>query len=107
MGPMVKLLAAFLGLKPNYDAVPRGFTGLVYEEKDDKVVITSVLPNSPAAKAKLKAGDVITGVKAASIDSGKDLHKALAKAGIGTKWRFTVLRDGKEEEIVVELGKGL
>jgi hypothetical protein len=107
MGPLVKTMAAMLGIKPNFDTVPRGFTGIVYEEKNNKVTIKSVLPDSPAEKAGLKAGDTITEVKTVSIDSGKDLNKALAKAGIGTKWRFTVMRDGEEKEIVVELGKGL
>lgn len=107
MGPLVKMMAAFLGLKPNFETVPRGFTGIEYEETGGKVTVKSVLPGSPAEKAGLKAGDVITGVKTASIDSGKDLSKALAKAGVGTKWRFYVARGGKEEEVVVELGRGL
>ncbi len=107
MGPLVKMMAAFLGLKPNFDMVPRGFTGIEYTEKDGKVSVKRVLPGSPAEKAGLKDGDLITSVKTVSIDSGKDLNKALAKAGIGTKWRFYITRGGKDEEIVVELGKGL
>jgi hypothetical protein len=107
MGPMVKMMAAFLGLKPNFELVPRGFTGIVFEEKDGKVVVKSVLAGAPAEKAGLKAGDVITSIKTDEIKTGKDLSRALAKAGIGTKWRFYITRDGKEEEIVVELGKGL
>jgi hypothetical protein len=107
MGPMVKMMAALLGIKPNFEMVPRGFTGIEYTEKDGKVSIKSVLPGSPAEKAGLKAGDVITSVKTVSIDGGKDLMKALEKAGVGTKWRFYITRGGKEEEIVVELGKGL
>ena len=107
MGPMVKMLTAMLGLKPNFETVPRGFTGIEYEEKDGKVFVKAVLAGSPAEKAGLKAGDHITSVKTDSIDSGKDLTKALAKAGVGTKWRFYVTRGGKDEEVVVELGKGL
>jgi serine protease DegQ len=107
MGPLVKMMAAFLGIKPNFDVVPRGFTGIEYEAKDGKVTVKAVLPGSPAEKAGLKAGDVITNVKAIAIDSEKDLTRALAKAGVGTKWRFTVTRGAKEEEVVVELGKGL
>jgi hypothetical protein len=107
MGPMVKMMAAFLGLKPNFETAPRGFTGFEYAEKGGKVSVKAVLPGSPAAKAGLKVGDVITSVKTDSIESAKDLHRALAKAGVGTKMRFTVSRDGKEEEIVIELGKGL
>jgi hypothetical protein len=107
MGPMVKMMAAFLGLKPNFETAPRGFTGLEYAEKDGKVTVKTVLPGSPAARAGLKAGDVITSVKTDSIESAKDLHRALAKAGAGAKMRFYVTRDGKDEEIVIELGKGL
>ena len=107
MGPLVKMMAALLGITPNYDLVPRGFTGIEYEEKNEKVTIKAVLPGSPAANAGLKAGDVITSVKTDTVKTGKDLHTALAKAGVGTKWRFYITRGDKEEEIVVELGKGL
>ncbi|MDY3553716.1 PDZ domain-containing protein [Gemmata sp. JC717] len=107
MGPMVKMLTTMLGIKPNFDTVPRGFTGIEYEEKDGKVFVKAVLAGSPAEKAGLKPGDRITSIKTDSIDSAKDLTKALAKAGVGTKWRFYITRDGKDDEVVVELGKGL
>ncbi len=107
MGPMVKMMAAFLGIKPNFDLVPRGFTGIEFEEKSEQVIVKKVLAGSPAEKAGLKVGDIITSVKTDDIKTGKDLTKALAKAGVGTKWRFTIMRGEKEEEIVVELGKGL
>ena len=49
----------------------------------------------------------LKGIKAEKVESGKDLQKALAKAGVGSKWRYSVTRGGKDEEVVVELGKGL
>jgi hypothetical protein len=107
MGPLVKMMAAMLGIKPNFDTLPRGFTGIEYEEADGKVSVKAVLPGSPADKAGLKAGDVITSIKTDDVKSGKDLHAALAKAGVGTKWRFYITRGDKEEELVVALGKGL
>ena len=107
MGPMIKMMAAFLGLKPNFDVVPRGFTGIEFEEKGGKVSVKSVLAGSPAEKAGLKVGDVITHVKSASIDEGKDLSRALAKAGVGTTLKFKVTRGGKEVALDIELGKGL
>lgn len=107
MGPLVKMMAAFLGLKPNFDVVPRGFTGIEFEEKDGKVSVKSVLTGSPASKAGLKVGDVITAIRGAAIDDGKDLNMALAKAGVGTKLKFKVTRDGKELALDIELGKGL
>ena len=52
-------------------------------------------------------GDHITAVKTTMIDSEKDLVRALAKAGVGTKWRFYIMRGDKEIELDIELGKGL
>jgi hypothetical protein len=107
MGPLLKMLAALSGIKANFDVVPRGFVGIEFEDADGAVVVKKVLAGSPADKAGFKAGDTITEVKAVEVESGKDLAKALAKAGVGTKLRFTVKRGDKTEEITLELGKGL
>jgi hypothetical protein len=107
MGPMIKMLAALTGIKPNFATAPRGFVGIEYEEAKGSVVIKTVYPRSPAEKAGLKAGDVIEGVKAVTVENGKDLARALAKAGVGAKLTFTVKRGDKSEEISVELGRGL
>ena len=107
MGPLVKMLTAMLGIKPNFDTVPRGFTGIEYDEAGDKVTVTRVLPGSPAERAGLKVGDIIKSVKDNDIESAKDLTKALAKAAVGAKVAFTIIRAGKDKELTVELGKGL
>jgi serine protease DegQ len=107
MGPLVKMISALLGIKPNYEIVPRGFVGIEFDEVDGAVVIKKVLSGSPAEKAGFKTGDTIAEIKAFTIESGKDLAKALAKAGVGTKLRFTIKRGDKTEEITLELGKGL
>lgn len=107
LGPMMKMLAALTGIKPNFTVVPRGFVGLEYEEKDDAVIVTRVLPDSPAAMAGFKVGDRIQAIKNTDIDSGKDLARALAKAGVGTRLKFKVKRGSESETLTVELGKGL
>jgi serine protease DegQ len=107
MGPLIKMLAALSGIKPNFDVVPRGFVGIEVEEVKGAVVVKKVLAGSPADKAGLKVGDTIEAVKATNIEKGKDLAAALAKVGVGTKLRFTVKRGDKSEELTVELGKGL
>jgi len=107
MGPLVKMLAALSGIKPNFEVVPRGFVGIEFDDTKEGVVVKKVLPGSPAEKAGFKTGDIIEAVKATSVEAGKDLAKALAKAGVGTKHRITVKRGDKTEELSVELGKGL
>jgi serine protease DegQ len=107
MGPMIKMLAALTGMKPNFETAPRGFVGVEFDDAGGSVVVKKVYPGSPAEKAGIKSGDVIEGVKAVNIESGKDVARALAKAGIGTKLTFTVKRGDKSEEIGVVLGGGL
>lgn len=107
MGPMLKMLAALTGLKPNFEVVPRGFVGIEFDDAGGSVMVKKVLPGSPAEKAGFKPGDVIEAIKATNIGTGEDLAKALAKAGVGTKLRVTVKRDGKTQELNLELGKGL
>jgi hypothetical protein len=107
MGPLVKMLAALTGIKPNFEVVPRGFIGIEFDETKTGVVVKKVLPGSPAEKAGFKPGDVIEAVKATNVETGQDLAKALAKAGVGTKLRISVKRGDKTEDLTVELGKGL
>lgn len=106
IGPLMKMMAGFLGIKPNFATAPRGFVGIEFEDKDG-IVVSKVLPGSPAQKAGIKPGDRIESVKSASIDDAKDLQRAFAKAGVGTKLKVTVKRGDKTEDLTLELGKGL
>ena len=106
IGPMLKMMATFLGIKPNFDSVPRGFVGIEFEDKDG-VVVKKVLDGSPAAAAGIEPGDRIEEVKNVSIEEAKDLRRALAKAGVGAKLKVVVKRGDKTETLNLELGKGL
>jgi hypothetical protein len=106
LGPMMKMMAGFLGIKPNFTQLPRGFVGIEIDDTDG-IVVKKVLSGSPADKAGFKPGDKIESIKNSSIDDAKDLHRALAKAGVGTKLKVAVKRGDKTEELTLELGKGL
>lgn len=106
LGPLMKTLAALSGIKPNFNVVPRGFVGITFEDADG-VVVKTVLPGSPAEKAGIKPGDRVEEVKQVGIDDAKDLSRALAKAGVGTKLAVKVKRGGKTVDLMLELGRGL
>jgi serine protease Do len=62
------------------------------------VVIMNVEPGSPAEKAGLKGGDVITSVNGAPVKTGNDLVNPIAQAPIGSKVKLSYVRDRSQKE---------
>jgi len=62
------------------------------------VVIEAVEPGSPAEKAGLKGGDVISAVNGAAIKTGNDLVNPIAAAPIGSKVKISYYRDKQLRE---------
>lgn len=62
------------------------------------VVIEGVQPGSPAEKAGLKGGDVITAVDGHPVKTGNDLVNPIAQAQIGSKVKLTYIRDRAQKE---------
>ncbi len=65
------------------------------------IVIEDVEPGSPAAKAGLQAGDVITAVNGNPVRKGNDLVNPIAQTRIDEKVRITYIREHKEREAVL------
>jgi serine protease Do len=62
------------------------------------VVIMGVEPGSPAEKAGLKGGDVITSVNGKAIKTGNDLVNPIAQAPIGSKVKLDYVRDRAQKQ---------
>ena len=97
--------------------VTRGSIGVSFQEElgtnaitlkelgaPNGVVIMGVEPGSPAEKAGLKGGDVITSVNGHPVKTGNDLVNPIAQAPIGSKVKIDYVRDrqAKEANAVVE-----
>jgi serine protease Do len=91
--------------------VTRGSIGVSFQEElgtnaitlkslgaPNGVVIMGVEPGSPAEKAGLKGGDVITNVNGRAIKTGNDLVNPIAQAPIGSKVKIAYVRDGQAKE---------
>src|SRR5438132_4054664 len=68
--------------------------------KDGGVLITSVSDNSPAAKAGLKAGDVITAIDGEKVSSPGDISRGLSKKETGDV-SLTIVRDCNTRTVTV------
>jgi serine protease Do len=68
-------------------------------------LVASVIPDSPAAEAGVKAGDVIIKADDHDIDNVHDLPRLVAETPIGTKLPLTVVRDGENKALVADIGE--
>jgi len=66
--------------------------------------VTKVVAGSPAAKAGLKAGDVVTSFNGNTVSSADDLSAAVAAAKPGETVGVTVQRSGSTKHLSVTLG---
>jgi serine protease Do len=62
-----------------------------------------VQPNSPAAKAGLRDGDIIIKIGGDKIDSTHSLQSLIGKYKVGDKVKVTIYRDGKEQTLEATL----
>ena len=67
------------------------------------VLISDVTKDSPAAKAGIRRGDVITAIDGRAIATSAQLRNTVALAGGGKQLRFEALRDGKPRTFDVTL----
>lgn len=65
--------------------------------------VNDVTKDSPADKAGIKKGDVITKIDGEQVDAATSLITSIRNHKVGDKVMLTILRDGKEQEIEVEL----
>jgi len=68
-------------------------------------LVAQLEPNSPAAKAGIEIGDVITSVNGEAVKDSRDLARRIAAMTPGTAINESVFRNGQEKTITVTLGE--
>jgi Zn-dependent M28 family amino/carboxypeptidase len=85
------------GYGPYFGSIPD------FGQTENGVKFSDVKPGSPAAKAGLKAGDVLIQFGDKAIKNLYDFTDALRRSKVGDVVPVTVLRDGKELKVDVKL----
>ncbi|HEY7329923.1 MAG TPA: Do family serine endopeptidase [Gemmataceae bacterium] len=93
--------------------VHRGYLGVSIKDLDSEVasrlgldnqkgvLVAKVVEGSPAAKAGLKDGDIITSLAGKPVQNGHDLQSAVATLPLNQPVSLTLLRDGERKELNV------
>jgi serine protease Do len=74
-------------------------------DKTEGALIGHIEKESPADKAGLKQGDIITAIDSKSVLNVNELRNTIASLKPGTNLSLTIFRDGKNKEVSVKIGE--
>jgi len=92
---------AYLGVLPQ--VVDQSMADYYGMERPRGVLITQVNDDTPAAKAKLRDGDIILAVDGREIKNPSMLRNVISLSEVGHKAELEILRDGKPKTVKVKL----
>jgi serine protease Do len=84
---------------------PQLAESLGLDEESKGALVAAVQPKSPAAIGGLRRGDVIVAFDGKDVDETRTLPELVADSPIGERVGVTVIRDGKTQELTVEIRK--
>ncbi len=109
LGNLGNMMPGMPGNRMPMPNMPRGQgqQGMPFEMPAGMMQITvgEVTKASPAEKAGLKAGDVISAANGTTITTPDEFVKLVQAAKPGDKITLSIVRDGQDDEIVVTLGE--
>jgi serine protease Do len=74
-------------------------------KKAGGALVAQIDADSPAAKADIAAGDVITAIDSEPIKDNRDLSRKIGDSAPGTRVKLAVLRNGREKTVALTLGE--
>ncbi|MFB2878126.1 HhoA/HhoB/HtrA family serine endopeptidase [Floridanema aerugineum] len=72
--------------------------------EDDGVLIVQVAPNSPAQRAGLRSGDIISKINNQSVKDSNSVQQAVDASSVGARLPMEVRRNGQNVDLVVQPG---
>ncbi len=88
-------------LKDNINSDPNSGLNV---DTDKGVIVRKVVPNSPAAQAGIRAGDIIQKLNGQNVSDADSVQKAVEDSKIGTDMRLDLRRNGQNITVAVRPG---
>ncbi len=94
-------------------ADPRGYLGVIIQtvtpeiaqelgvEGAEGVLVTGIVPSSPAEKAGLRGGDIITNFNGHVVRSAEDLRSRVGEVAMGKEYRVNLIRETEAKNLTV------
>jgi Do/DeqQ family serine protease len=79
-------------------------SGLSVNE-DQGILVVRVMPDSPAAQAGLRAGDVIQQVNGQTVANADDLQRLVDQSRVGSSLQMALQRNGQRQTLTVQAGQ--
>lgn len=98
-------------------SVSRGWLGVLIQEVNRDLaetfgldrprgaLIAEVMEDSPAAEGGLRSGDIVLELNGREVETSSDLPPMVGRTPVGESARLTVLREGREIELDVDIGQ--
>ena len=105
-----------VGQLQEHGKVARGWLGVEIQSMSPEIaaaaglksekgaIVATVVPGSPAAKAGVEQGDIVTAIDGKPVEDNRDVTRKVASVTAGTSTTFTVNRQGAEKQIKVQIG---
>ena len=93
MAPITAEVAAQLKNRFDLDAI-----------ENEGILIVDVIPDSPAARAGLKQGDIVMAIADKQVNAPLEVQKIVEKTQVGEALELEVLRQSKNLDLTVEVG---
>jgi serine protease DegQ len=97
------VVRGYIGVEPQ-DVTPELAQAFKLPRKDG-AIIAGVMRGGPADKAGVRAGDILVEVEGKAIPNTATMLNVIAQLAPGASSRFTFVRDGKEVEVPITVGK--
>jgi serine protease Do len=98
-----RVVRGYLGV--NIQDITPAMARAMNVEESRGALVSDVTQGGPAQRAGLQRGDIILTVNGEPVDDSRDLRFTIASLRPGTTARLEVLRDGRRQDISVDLGE--